>query len=531
MVGLLNWIQRDWQRFRQRNVEYEIKAGFYTYRFDLPGGQRRIHLRVDHSGNGVLFVDVTDIIHLNRTATMIARLALDRVPQQQAFYRLHRVSPSSQSNNLKADIAAVYSMVDRLSDPRLGCPTCSLGSVDRQPLFSTPVSAPYKADLAITYKCNNDCPHCYNEADRLTLQAMAAEDWKRVIERLVHVGVPHLIFTGGEATLYSDLPELIAYANSMGPICGLNTNGRRLADYDYANCLAKSGLNHVQITLGSHRADVHDRMMNARSFQQTIQGITNAQRAGLHTITNTTLMKMNASEIDGTIEFLHSLGIRTFAINGMIYSGGGYDTGQALREEQMPALLVRIRDRAAELGMRFLWYTPTMYCRLSPVELEIGAKRCNAGEYSICVEPNADVLPCQSFYVAAGNLLRDPWEKIWNSSLFHSFRDREYNPEQAGLPEMCWKCPDLQLCGGGCRIEREAANGQRSSGGCSSGGCKSSSCATGGCTINQLPFSELALPSRDSESYASTSSGFVELANIKVSENNKRRGTGKFAER
>jgi radical SAM protein with 4Fe4S-binding SPASM domain len=116
-----------------------------------------------------------------------------------------------------------------------------------------------------------------------------------------------------------------------------------------------------------------------------------------------------------------------------------------------------------------------MYCRLSPVELEIGAKRCNAGEYSMCVEPNGDVLPCQSYYVAAGNLLKDPWESIWDSELFLGFRDRELDPAASGLPEMCWECPDLPLCGGGCRIEREAQQGVRVAGSCSSGGC-------GGCS-------------------------------------------------
>ncbi|MFO0943437.1 MAG: radical SAM protein [Pirellulales bacterium] len=420
--------------------------------------------------------------------------------------------------------------------------------------FSALLSAPYKADLAITYKCNNDCPHCYNEADRLTLEAMPAADWKRVIDRLHQVGVPHLIFTGGEATLYPDLPEVIAHANSLGPICGLNTNGRRLAQRGYAKTLADAGLNHIQVTLGSHREAIHDRMMNARSFQQTIDGIRAAKEAGLHTITNTTLMKMNAGEMVHTIDFLYSLGVRTFAVNGMIYSGGGFDTGQAIREEQMPALLIRIRDRAAELGMRFLWYTPTMYCRLSPVELEIGAKRCNAAEYSVCVEPNGDVLPCQSFYVAAGNILRDPWETIWHSQLFHSFRDRELDPKAAGLPEMCWECPDLQLCGGGCRIEREAEAGQRSSvsgcssGGCSSkGGCSSGGCSSGGCKTIQLVsiahdpanIGEPQTPADSSSQNSSedsvvglrstSSSGFV-AANLVQIARTKRRGSGQFAD-
>jgi radical SAM protein with 4Fe4S-binding SPASM domain len=111
--------------------------------------------------------------------------------------------------------------------------------------------------------------------------------------------------------------------------------------------------------------------------------------------------------------------------------------------------------------MRLLWYTPTRYCRLSPVELELEAKRCNAAEYSICVEPNGDVLPCQSYYVAAGNLLRDPWEKIWSTDLFRQFRHRVGNPQQHGLPEECWDCPDLELCGGGCPLERAAEQHER----------------------------------------------------------------------
>ena len=102
----------------------------------------------------------------------------------------------------------------------------------------------------------------------------------------------------------------------------------------------------------------------------------------------------------------------------------------------------------------------------------------------MCVEPNGDVLPCQSYYVAAGNLLRDSWQSIWNSELFLGFRDRELDPAGAGLPEMCWHCPDLPLCGGGCRIEREAQEGIRVSGGCSSGGCT-------GCSSNRTTSPEV----------------------------------------
>ena len=57
--------------------------------------------------------------------------------------------------------------------------------------------------------------------------------------------------------------------------------------------------------------------------------------------------------------------------------------------------------------------------------------------------------------------MRDPWEQIWRSELFRSFREREDDPVWAGLPTKCHHCPDLPLCGGGCRIEREARDGVR----------------------------------------------------------------------
>ena len=500
MVALWESIKRDFAQFAnfrllspmgrvgdRKHFTVEPSPGLYTYRFQPPHGdqqgQVRVHLRIQDDRRGVLFVDVTEVVHLNETAALMAKWALDGVSQLDAANVLKRqFGWMSRQQQLK-DLEAMYAMVARFATPGQGCPTCALDNLHAADLFATPPSAPYKADLAITYECNNDCPHCYNEADRLKLQSMDATDWKRVVDRLVDVGVPHLIFTGGEATLHPELPEIIAHADAQGPICGLNSNGRRFAHRSYADEMFAAGLNHLQVTLGSHEADVHDRMMNANCFDQTVRGIRNAIDAGIHTITNTTLMQMNQDNIEDTISFLHDLGIRTFAVNGMIYSGGGFDTGQAIAEEAMPASLIRIRDKARELNMKFMWYTPTQYCRLSPVELEVGAKRCNAGEYSICVEPNGDVLPCQSYYVTAGNVLRDPWSQIWTSDLFVSFRDRELDPQRYGLPEKCWDCPDLPLCGGGCRIEREAADGVRvaDGGGCAgcAGGCGSDGQAVG----------------------------------------------------
>jgi radical SAM protein with 4Fe4S-binding SPASM domain len=431
--------------------------GLYTYPVALAGGQRRLHLRVEDDGAGVLFVDVTDVIHLNATATQMAKLALDGVPLEQAGVLLLRRFQGVDRAQLDRELADVYAMVARVRDAD-GCPTCAITPMlERQPVFSTPVQAPYKVDVALTYACNNACAHCYNPKDRAAMPALARDDGVRVLDKLVEIGVPHLILTGGEPTLHPDLPELVRYADGLGQIVGMNTNGRRLADASLMAALAEAGLNHVQITLGACAAAVHDAMVGVTgAFDETVRGIENALASGVHTITNTTLTRRNCEQALDLVGFLHARGVRTFAMNGIIHAGGGLNDPAAIPTEALGPLLMGVRDRAAALGMRFLWYTVTDYCRFSPLELGLAPKRCNAAEYSMCVEPNGDVLPCQSYYRVAGNLLRDPWDAIWHSDLFLSFREREASPEAAGLPEACWDCPDLAMCGGGCRLEHEA---------------------------------------------------------------------------
>ncbi|PDM26058.1 hypothetical protein CP083_05900 [Candidatus Bathyarchaeota archaeon B24-2] len=64
--------------------------------------------------------------------------------------------------------------------------------------------------------------------------------------------------------------------------------------------------------------------------------------------------------------------------------------------------------------MKFVWYTPTRYCQLDPVSLELGIKSCTAAKINMCIGPEGEVYPCQSYFKALGNILEDKWENIWN---------------------------------------------------------------------------------------------------------------------
>ncbi|MEJ5223731.1 MAG: radical SAM protein, partial [Anaerolineales bacterium] len=265
-----------------------------------------------------------------------------------------------------------------------------------------------------------------------------------------NLGIPHIIFTGGEATLREDLPELIAHAEGNGQITGLNTNARRLSDPNYVQRLVDAGLDHVQITLESADADIHDQMMRARgAWKQTVAGLKNVLATRLYVMTNTTMLSTNAHTIPATLDFLADLGVPTVGLNALIYAGNGANVGTGLPERDLYPLLEMARLKTDMRGQRLIWYTPTQYCHFDPVQMELGVKGCTAALYNMCVESNGDVLPCQSFYTPVGNILRDDWESIWNHPLSVRLRERQ------GLPAKCTGCAFVGECGGGCPLQWE----------------------------------------------------------------------------
>ncbi len=420
-----------------------ITSGFIAYRSPDPLNPYRMHLRVEPDGTGILVINASKILHLNQTATEIVKYMLEGKDETETAKIMKSRYRGVSKKRIVEDYLSIKDKIFTLAETDEICPITYLGFERIEP-FSTPVTAPYRMDLALTYRCNVNCTHCYVIRDK-NYPELSTEEWKKIIKRLYEIGIPHVVFTGGEPTLRDDLVELVEYAEETGLVTGLLTNGVMLCDKKFVKKLESAGLDHVQITIESHIPEVHNKMVRAESFEKTLQGIKNALKTTIYTITNTTLTKLNAPYIEDTIEFLHTLGVRVFACNGLIYTAPKRQRF-GFKETELKPILEKIRNKAAELNMRFIWYTPTQYCNLNPVELELGPKTCTAAKYNMCIEPNGDVIPCQGYYETMGNILKDPWENIWNSKVAVSLRNREW------IEEKCRECTLLPLCGGGCPL-------------------------------------------------------------------------------
>lgn len=433
---------------RSKPVAVLPVSGVYHFVRTEQQEKSRIHLRLDPDGSGTLLINANRIFHLNPTAALMAYHTLSQSETEAAARAMQKRFQVS-FEQAHRDVVEFRSTFDQLLSPD-ACPICDLDLETTAP-FSTTPTAPYRMDLALTYRCNNNCAHCYNARAR-NYPELTTQEWFRVLDKLWELGIPHIVFTGGEPTLRDDLPELIRHAEQNGQITGLNTNGRKLKDPAYLQTLIDAGLDHIQITLESHQPEIHDQMVRAAgAWQDTIAGVRNAVAANLYVMTNTTMLKLNSPFMADTLEFLGQTGLKTIGLNALIYSGRGATVGTGLSESELEPLLAQAKRSTEKFGQRLIWYTPTQYCNFDPVQMDLGVKGCTAALYNMCIEPDGSVIPCQSYYHSLGKFLQLPWKAIWEHPLSLSLRDRK------DLPDKCQSCAIVKECGGGCPLTFEQA--------------------------------------------------------------------------
>ncbi|MFC1486175.1 radical SAM/SPASM domain-containing protein [Thermoproteota archaeon] len=425
----------------------KIPIGRYTYRGKGDFRGLALQLRVEPDGNGLLIINANTVLFLNDTSTAYAYFLLQGLTTEEIISKIRSIYRVKEGQ-ARTDFEKLVYAVSTLAKTEEVDPISYLDLKKIEP-FSKVYSAPLRVDMALTFRCQNSCGHCYaggsHETDELTTM-----EWKQVIDHLYQIGVFILTFTGGEPTLREDLPELLSYGQKKGLVTGLITNGRRLTDEIYVKFLEEAGLDFVQITLESHNPEIHDSMTgNIGSWMETVAGIKNLIPTQIYTTTNTTLSKYNSGDFLDTIDFAKDLGIAAFGCNSLIYSGKAKDLVEdfILPLEDLKILLPKVQNKAAKLGLKFLWYTPTQYCRFNPVKLGLGIKSCSAAMINICIGPNGDAYPCQSFFESLGNILEDDWKSIWNHPLAVRIRNREY------VEPKCKECAQLQICGGGCPLD------------------------------------------------------------------------------
>jgi MoaA/NifB/PqqE/SkfB family radical SAM enzyme len=257
---------------------------------------------------------------------------------------------------------------------------------------------------------------------------LTTQRWKLAIDRLDAARVPMVTFTGGEPTQRADIAELVGYAKRM--VTRLNTNGINLTS-ELVGQLKAAGLDSVQVTLYSHDEKIHNALVGSEHYADTIQGIRNAVAAGLDISINTPLCKKNA-DYEKTLAFIHSLGVRFVTVSGLICTGmaGINHEEYDLSSEELLAIVQTAKEFCNTHEMEMDFTSPGLIEAEKLEDLGMNVPMCGACLSNMAIAPDGSVVPCQSWLGAdasLGNILTDPFKKIWNHPLCKQLRNMSEN--------------------------------------------------------------------------------------------------------
>lgn len=362
-----------------------LKPGLYSYRpteesdFPYP-----MHLRVESPDHALLILNASTVLHLNQTAAeMVHGLVINegRDTTIKALSRRYDIP--------KEVLAKDYDdLVERLNimmtTPDLD--PVSFLDFERQAPYSGELAAPYRLDLALTYRFNDETP-ILGELQKRVSHELSEEEWLKVMEKSWEIGVPQIIFTGGEPTLQPFLPALIAAAEKNGQVTGLLTDGIKLADAEYMNLLLNQGLDHVMIILNS-------------DVEACWKAVANVMPEDIHVTIHLTIKKDDLTYYTDILANLQAQQVDSLSLSAS--------------SKELEETLQNVNEYAINAGFSIVWDLPVPYSALNPVELELEQGEIRAqGKAWLYIEPDGDVLQAQGNTEVLGNLLKDGWNDIW----------------------------------------------------------------------------------------------------------------------
>jgi hypothetical protein len=363
-----------------------LPSGIYHYQAPPDSPQPyRLHLRLEPDGSGILVVNATTVLHLNQTAAEYAYHLVTNSPKDQMArqvsnrYRVDRQQALQDYQNLVERIETLITTPDL--DPE------TFLDFERAAPHVKELSAPLRLDCALTYRLPADSDPSAAPTKRVERELTTTE-WIKILDKAWAVGIPHIIFTGGEPTLRDDLSDLIAQAEANGQVTGLLTDGLRLSDSAYLDTLLQTGLDHLMLSLQPEN-------------ELAWKALENALAADLFVAVHLTITLSNVMEAPDLLTRLAASHIKALSLSAA--------------DPSLHNTLTELRNKAAALGLPLVWDLPVPYSAFNPIALEIqeDAPAQGAGRAWLYIEPDGDVLPAQGINHVLGNFLADPWEKIW----------------------------------------------------------------------------------------------------------------------
>jgi AdoMet-dependent heme synthase len=310
------------------------------------------------------------------------------------------------------------------------------------------LGVPLSVHLDVTYRCNERCVHCYLDHD--DHGEMSTAEIKDVLTQLSEAGVFFLTISGGEVLMRRDLFEILEFARGLLFNVKLKTNGVLIREC-HAKRIRELGVEQVQISVYSHRPEVHDGITKLPgSLKRTIEAIRFLHAQDLKVTIANVLMSANLGDYAGVIALAKELGV-------------GYTVDPTITPKiDGDRSILHLNIDGATL--RQLFHDPDLvgdvekFCAPPSLADEsiLEGYPCSAGHMSCYISPYGDVYPCVAFPLPSGNVRRQKFLDIWQDSAelkeVRSIRAKDL-PTCSSCAHVgtCTRCPGLAYMEGNMR--------------------------------------------------------------------------------
>ena len=267
---------------------------------------------------------------------------------------------------------------------------------------------PFVAHLDITYRCNERCVHCYLDHDDAGEMTFAEID--RLLGEMAAAGVFQLTISGGEPLLRKDFFPIIRRARDLGFNVKLKTNGILIGAAEAA-ALRELYLDSVQISIYSHRAEVHDGITKVKgSLDRSLDAARFLVSQGLRVKFANVLMRQNAGDYPQVQALARAIGAG-FTLDPTITPHLNGDRSILALNVSRDQLNTALRDErlVGDVGE---------FC--APPKAvgsdELNSFPCSAGHSACYISPYGDFYPCVQFPLACGNVRKQSFNDIWRNS-------------------------------------------------------------------------------------------------------------------
>jgi radical SAM protein with 4Fe4S-binding SPASM domain len=313
---------------------------------------------------------------------------------------------------------------------------------------ATARSVPLAAHLDITWRCNERCVHCYLDHDGTG--EMSTAEIKDVIDQLRECGTFFLSVSGGEPLLRRDCFEILEYARSLRFSVKLKTNAVMIGDKE-AERLKKLGIEQVQVSIYSHRPEIHDAITKLPgSLRRSLDAIRRLRALGIKVSITNVLMRQNSSDARAVKQLAKELGVE-FVIDPTI-------TPKLDGDRSILNLGISGNDLHDVFhAEEFVGNVGEFCAPISTVDDDVlEGYSCSAGHTLAYISPFGDVFPCVQFPMPCGNVRKQSFRDIWwNSTALTELRSVHVRdlPTCSHCTHVayCTRCPGLAYMEGNMR--------------------------------------------------------------------------------